>query len=168
MPTQRFTLIVEGPDLQSEPLIDELFEAGCDDATIGRCDGVQYVDFDREATGLGAAVLSAVRDLVQFEGVHVTGIIDIEPASPTGTAPQSDTAYESGVPFLAPAQKPGSLPDTPTPGQSVYAAWRRTNVARPSRPGSAKKRYVTSTELPRPTLAWDLVASVSTSLRPAS
>ena len=41
-----FTLIVDGADPRSEPFIDALFEAGCDDATVGLVDGVQYVDFD--------------------------------------------------------------------------------------------------------------------------
>ena len=95
MPTQRFTLIVEGSDLQSEPLIDELFEAGCDDATIGRCDGVQYVGFDREAASPGAAILSAVRDLEQFEGVQVTDIIEVEPAPETEAAGRGWAARES-------------------------------------------------------------------------
>ena len=43
----RLTLIVEGPDLQSATAIRALFDAGCDDALVGRADGIQYVDFDR-------------------------------------------------------------------------------------------------------------------------
>ena len=61
MSTFQFTLIVDGPDLQDQPLIDQLFEAGCDDATVGSRDGVQYVDFDREAEALDDAILSARR-----------------------------------------------------------------------------------------------------------
>ncbi len=72
MPIQHFTLIVEGPDLQDEPFIDALFEAGCDDATVARIDGVQYIDFDREAESLDEAIISAVRDVEQVEGVRVT------------------------------------------------------------------------------------------------
>ena len=49
-------LIVDGPDLQTGPFIDALFEAGCDDATVGRTDGVHYIDFDREAESLGEAI----------------------------------------------------------------------------------------------------------------
>ena len=45
MSTFHFTLIVDGPDLQDRHLIDRLFEAGCDDATIGVSAGVQFVDF---------------------------------------------------------------------------------------------------------------------------
>ena len=72
MPIHQFTLIVAGSDLQTEPLIDALFEAGCDDATVGRTGGVQYIDFDREAESLGEAINSAVRDVEQVEGVRVT------------------------------------------------------------------------------------------------
>ena len=47
-----FTLIVDGPNLQDDALIDAVFEAGCDDAAIGRIDGIHYVEFDREAASL--------------------------------------------------------------------------------------------------------------------
>ena len=43
MSTHHFTLIVDGPDIQSDAVIDALYEAGCDDALIGRTDGIQYV-----------------------------------------------------------------------------------------------------------------------------
>ena len=69
-----FTLIVEGPDLQDESCIDALFEAGCDDAALGRIDGVQFADFDREAATLDRAILSAVDDLEKLEGAEVVRI----------------------------------------------------------------------------------------------
>ena len=56
MPTHHFTLIVDSPDLQDDTPIDAVFEAGCDDAAVGRVGGVQYVDFDREATSLDQAI----------------------------------------------------------------------------------------------------------------
>ena len=64
MPIQHFTLIVEGTDLQAEPFIGALFEAGCDDATVGQVDGVQYVDFDREAESLGESSTKCSRAYV--------------------------------------------------------------------------------------------------------
>ena len=76
MPTHHFTLIVDGPDLQDDTLIDTVFEAGCDDAAIGRIDGIQYVDFDREAASLDRAILSAVADLERIDGVNVVRIAD--------------------------------------------------------------------------------------------
>ena len=36
MPAFTFTLIVTGLDLQTQDRVDALFEAGCDDALVGR------------------------------------------------------------------------------------------------------------------------------------
>lgn len=123
MPNQRFTLIVEGADLQSQPLIDELFEAGCGDATFGRSDGVQYADFDREAPSPGAAILSAVRDIEQFEGVHVTGVIDVEPAVLTGTTAPTERARESPRPPVATAPRPDEVPTPEATLRSPHRLW---------------------------------------------
>ena len=76
LPTHQFTLVVEGADLQAEPLIDEIFEAGCDDATVGRSEGIQYIDFNREAPSLGEAIQSAIRDLGRVDGIEVVRVID--------------------------------------------------------------------------------------------
>ena len=86
MPIQHFTLIVEGTDLQAEPFIDALFEAGCDDATVGQVDGVQYVDFDREAESLGEAIISAVRDVERVDGLQVVRVADAGLVSMTDIA----------------------------------------------------------------------------------
>ena len=53
-----------------DSLIDAAFEAGCDDAAIGRVDGIQYIDFDRESASLEQAIVSAVADLERIDGVH--------------------------------------------------------------------------------------------------
>ncbi|MXZ84623.1 MAG: hypothetical protein F4Z02_03070 [Acidimicrobiia bacterium] len=69
-----FTLTVEGRDLQAGEVVDALFDAGCDDALVGSSEGVQFLDFDREAGSLGEAVLSAVADVESVEDLSVTGI----------------------------------------------------------------------------------------------
>ena len=74
MPTHQFTVVVDGVDLQSEPAANALFAAGCDDATAGRVNGVQYVEFDREAVSLDAAIQSAVSDLQRLDGLEVVRI----------------------------------------------------------------------------------------------
>lgn len=76
MSTHHFTLIVDGPDIRSDAVIDALYEAGCDDALVGRVDGIQYVEFDREAAGVLEAVLSAVADIERVDGVNVVRIAD--------------------------------------------------------------------------------------------
>lgn len=56
-----FTLTVEGADLTDGGAQDELFEAGCSDATFGVSDGVQTAEFDREASDFAEAVASAIK-----------------------------------------------------------------------------------------------------------
>lgn len=76
MTTHTFTLIVDGPDLQTGELVDEVFATGCDDALIGLVDGLQIADFDREADTLGEAVLSAVAELESIAGVTAVRVAD--------------------------------------------------------------------------------------------
>ena len=71
MSSYQFTLIVEGPDLQSDRAIDALFDAGCDDALVGRTDGIQYLDFDRDGPNPETAILSAIADVERLPGVEV-------------------------------------------------------------------------------------------------
>ena len=78
MSIHHITLIVDSPNLQDDTIIDRLFEAGCDDAAIGRSDGIQYVDFGREAASLDEAVLSAVMDIGHVNGVSVIRLADAD------------------------------------------------------------------------------------------
>lgn len=77
MPTFTFTLIVDGPDLLADERLRALDEAGCDDALTGRTEGLQYLDFDREASSLEEAVTSAVADIEgAIEGTKVVRLVD--------------------------------------------------------------------------------------------
>ena len=76
MPSQQFTLIVGGPDLQSDTVVAALFDAGCDDALVGRTDGIQYLDFDRDGPNLETAILSAISDVERLPDVEVIRIAD--------------------------------------------------------------------------------------------
>jgi hypothetical protein len=70
---QEFTLILSGPTEVTESLADTLFEAGCDDATVGSRGGVVHMHFDREADTFQEAVVSAIRD-VWSAGIEVARI----------------------------------------------------------------------------------------------
>ena len=130
MSTFQFTLIVDGPDLQDQPLIDQLFEAGCDDATIGSRDGVQYVDFDREAEALDDAILSAVEDLETLEGVKVIRIADAGLASLADIATRVGRTRESVRLLMNGTRGPGNFPKPVTDPRSRYRLWHWSEVAR--------------------------------------
>ena len=63
-----FTLVIEGG---AESRLDELFEVGCDDATFGTVDGINYGEFDRYVTSFAEAVSSTIADVGSVEGLMV-------------------------------------------------------------------------------------------------
>jgi hypothetical protein len=65
MPEHNFTLLITG---DVERHLDELYEAGCDDATFGSIDGTQYADFARQAGTLSEAIASAIGDVESVDG----------------------------------------------------------------------------------------------------
>ena len=86
MQTHHFTLIIEGPDMREEAIIDALFENGCDDGTIGRSEGIQFIVFDREAASFVEAVQSAMDDIQRITGLKAVQIVgdDARQAQPWG------------------------------------------------------------------------------------
>lgn len=74
MPVFKFTVIAVGADLQADENLNTLLDAGCDDATVGRVDDLQYLDFYRESASFGEAVLSAVNAVEKVDGVNVIDV----------------------------------------------------------------------------------------------
>ena len=67
----QFALIVEGPDLQNDAASENPLHAGCDDAFVGYSEGVQYLEFHREAPDPETAILSAIADAERVPGIEV-------------------------------------------------------------------------------------------------
>ena len=130
MPTHHFTLIVDGADLQDESVIDRLFEAGCDDALVGSADGVQFIDFDRDAASLDVAVLSAVADVEQVNGVQVVRLAGAGLVSVADIAARIGRTRESVRLLVSGARGPGSFPAPVTDPRARYRLWRWADVDR--------------------------------------
>jgi hypothetical protein len=58
-----FSLLYTGVDDLTDELSDALFEAGCDDATIGIQNGFFFADFHRQAATFREALISAIEDV---------------------------------------------------------------------------------------------------------
>lgn len=68
-PTHTFTLVLDtSPETIVGPFADALFEAGCDDASLGASEGKVRLDFDREAPTLIEAVCSAIEEVASVGG----------------------------------------------------------------------------------------------------
>ena len=129
MPLHHFTLIVDGPDLQDDAHIDRLFEAGCDDGTVGRADGIQYIDFDRDAPSFDEAVLSAVTDVERVAGAEVVRVADAGLVSMTDIAARIGRTRESVRLLVTGARGPGGFPPPVTDPRGRYRLWRWSDVA---------------------------------------
>lgn len=129
MPLHHFTLIVDGTDLQDDAHIDRLFEAGCDDGTVGRADGIQYIDFDRDAPSFDEAVLSAVTDVERVAGAEVVRVADAGLVSMTDIAARIGRTRESVRLLVTGARGPGGFPPPVTDPRGRYRLWRWSDVA---------------------------------------
>lgn len=126
----RFTLIVECPDIQSDRAIDALFDAGCDDALVGRADGIQYVDFDREGPNPETAILSAIADVERLPDVEVIRIAGCGLVSMADIATRTGRSRESTRLLVTNERGPGRFPAPVTDPRARYRLWRWSEVRR--------------------------------------
>jgi hypothetical protein len=63
MRTFQFSIVLESPTTLTAEVADQLFAAGCDDATPSSSGGIVSVDFSREATDLESAIRSAIANV---------------------------------------------------------------------------------------------------------
>jgi hypothetical protein len=68
-----FTLILRDVSEMTGDLANALYDAGCDDATVGSSSGLARVSFSREAAALQDAIQSAARD-VQRAGCDIARV----------------------------------------------------------------------------------------------
>jgi hypothetical protein len=76
--TYNFTLILSGLEQPTKAVENALFESNCGDALLYFRDRIGYLEFDREASNLEDAILSAILD-VEKSGINVKPV-RIEPS----------------------------------------------------------------------------------------
>ena len=109
---------------------EALFEAGCDDAVVGSEDGIHDVDFDRDGPFLDRAVMAAVADVEQLEGVESLGIGDAGLASMAHIAKPVGRSRKGVRLLVTGARGPGGIPAPVTDPRSRYRRWRWRDVSR--------------------------------------
>lgn len=121
-----FTLVIEG---DVEPRLDEIFEAGCDDATFGSVDGVHYADFDREAETLGRAISSALANVESVSGLVVRRVEPDDLVTMSEIAERLDRSRESVRLLIAGERGAGDFPAPVSHLRSRNRLWRWSDVA---------------------------------------
>jgi len=133
MPTSRtqeyaFTLIIEGP-VDDGVVLDELFEAGCDDATFGMVDGVGFADFRRTAASFLHATSTAIRDVDSVPGVLVARIESEDLVTMSEIARRLKRSRESVRLFKTDSRGPGGFPPPVARVRARSPLWRWVDVA---------------------------------------
>ena len=131
MNTYDFTLIVEGTDFLDDDIVNAVYEAGCDDATVGVSVGVPCADFAREAPSLEEAALSAIADIESVDGIEVIRIADAGLVSIADIAERTGRTRESVRLLVEGKRGPGGFPAPVTdPRRRRHRLWYWPEVAR--------------------------------------
>lgn len=126
MPEYSFTLVIDG-DVDAR--LDNLFEAGCDDATFGSVDGVQYADFDRTAATFVEAVASAISAIESVPGLSVVRVEPDDLVTASEIAERLGRTRESIRLLIAGKRGPGGFPAPISHLRSRSRLWRWADVA---------------------------------------
>jgi len=128
--TFSFSLVLAGAADLPEGVEDGLFESGCDDALLGRRDGVMFLDFEREATSLMEAVLSAVADVHRARtGLFVARVEPDDLVAAAEIARRVRRTRESVRQLVHGERGPGEFPAPVANLTQRSPIWRWTEVA---------------------------------------
>jgi len=122
-----FTLVLHG-DLD-DAVVDALFEAGCDDATLGEVDGVGYADFIREAPSFGDAVRSAIEQVESVPGLSVERVEPDDLVTLSEIAQRMGRSRESVRLLAAGERGPGDFPPPASHLKARTRLWRWSEIA---------------------------------------
>jgi len=128
MKIHSFTLIVEGVDIHEQDVFDALYEAGCDDALIATTNGVQHLDFGREAASLYEALSSAIADAESVDGLRVVRIADPDLVSMSEIATRIGRSRECVRLWVNGKRGPGGFPAPLNSPHDRYRFWRWSDV----------------------------------------
>ncbi|MGO9898142.1 MAG: helix-turn-helix transcriptional regulator [Solirubrobacteraceae bacterium] len=126
MAEHTFTLMIRGP---VEDQLDRLYDVGCDDATFGEVDGVQYAEFSREAANFTHAVASAIRDVESVDGLRVIHVEPEDLVTAAEIAERLGRSRESIRLLIAGERGDGDFPAPVSHLRARNRLWRWSDVA---------------------------------------
>lgn len=94
----------------TEPEIEALYEAGCDDAGIETGPLGTLIQFDRKGNSLAEAIASAVRDLEKVKGLRATGVACDNMVTLSDIAARAGVSHEAARLWASGQRGPGKFP----------------------------------------------------------
>ncbi|MEX1042391.1 MAG: hypothetical protein WDZ51_17290 [Pirellulaceae bacterium] len=106
-----FTLILSGLTDFDDAMVDQLVEAGCDDATVAQRYGRVYITFARETSSHQEAILTAIRDIHRANiGATVMRIEDCNLITPAEIARRLGRSRQNLDQYIKGTRGPGGFP----------------------------------------------------------
>jgi len=121
-----FTLVLNG---DVEIHLDDLFDAGCDDATFGYVDGVPYGEFHRTAANLVDAITSTISAVESVPGLRVARIEPDDLVTAAEIAERLGRSRESVRLLIARKRGAGTFPAPVSHLRKRNRLWRWSDVA---------------------------------------
>ncbi|CAM3645410.1 AlpA family transcriptional regulator [Kibdelosporangium persicum] len=121
-----FTLVLNRRPTDNE--LDELFAAGCDDASFGMEDSLPIAEFDREAPTMADAIVSAVRS-VESVGLVAVRVLDQDLVTLADIADRIGQSRESVRRYATGARGNGGFPPPVNPVRDGTVFYRWSEVA---------------------------------------
>ncbi|MFO0884691.1 MAG: hypothetical protein U0894_10985 [Pirellulales bacterium] len=125
-----FTLVLSGTAALTSEQEDSLFEAGCDDATIGLRNGRIYMIFSREAKDLASAIISAIDDINKAKiGLEVLRVDYCDLVTIADIAKRTDRTRQCIHQYITGARGPKGFPPPECSISDDQSLWRWCDVA---------------------------------------
>lgn len=106
-----FALIVVGQNELTDEILNALFEAGCDDATVSLQYGFIYMEFSRSANSMKDAILSAIRNVRKAKvGLNVWRVDDCNLVTQAEIARRIGRTRQLVQQYMAGTRGPGGFP----------------------------------------------------------
>lgn len=118
--------MIDGPVDES---LDRLYDAGCDDATFGEVDRVQYAEFSRDAPDFAHAVTSAIHEVESVDGLRVTHVEPDDLVTAAEIAERLGRSRESVRLIAAGERGDGDFPAPVSHLRTRNRLWRWSDVA---------------------------------------
>ncbi len=131
MKTYNFTLILDGPDILDDDVLDAVYEAGCNDAIFGRRGNTPTAEFDRDAPSFSEAVLSAIHAIEgAVDGLCVTRVEPDDLVTAAVIAERTGPTPESVRLLITGDRGPGTFPEPLAWVDGKTRLWQWSDVAR--------------------------------------
>jgi hypothetical protein len=110
-PEHEFILILSQVHTLTSEMEDALFEAGCDDATVGMHSGRLAIDFTRSAPTLKDAILSAIQDVQKAKiGARIVRVHNCDLVTQAEIARRISRTRQLVHQYISGTRGPGGFP----------------------------------------------------------